>query len=138
MAVYDHAVFGAFPAVTRNRFGRGVLTYEGTVLSDALQDRVVADCLAAASVVVADAGLPAGVKAKHGLLADGAAVHAYLNFSSGRREFVYGREPGRDMLTGADVVPGARVALAPWDLVIVRGGRRAGHHRRIRLTAPPP
>ena len=123
LAFYDHPVFGPYPAVTRNLFGKGTLTYEGTFVADALQDKIVADCLALAGIPLADARLPAAVKAKHGRLADGAAVHAYLNFSSGRREFVYGRESGRDILTGAPVAAGALIVLAPWDLLIVRGGR---------------
>ncbi|MGZ5556603.1 MAG: beta-galactosidase, partial [Candidatus Aminicenantales bacterium] len=123
LAFYDHPVFGAYPAVTRNLFGKGTLTYEGTHVSDALQDKIVADCLAVAGIPLSDAGLPAGVKAKHGLLADGAAVHAYFNFSSVGREFVYGRESGRDILTGGAVASGARIVLAPWDLIIVRCGR---------------
>jgi len=123
LAFYDHPVFGAHPAVTRNGYGRGTLTYEGTVLSDALQDRVVADCLAAAGLAADDAKLPAGVKAKHAVLADGAPCHAYFNFSAVRREFAYDRERGRDMLTGASVEPGRRISLAPWDCAIVRGER---------------
>ncbi len=123
LAFYDHPVFGAYPAVTRNRFGKGVLTYEGTFLAAALQDKVVADCLAVAGVPLADTGLPAGIKAKHGQLADGGILHAYLNFSSSRREFTYGRESGRDILTGAPVASGARIVLAPWDLIMVRTGR---------------
>jgi beta-galactosidase len=120
LAFYDHPVFGAYPAVTRNDYGRGALTYEGTFLSDGLQDRVVADCLARAGLPAEDAKLPAGVKAKHAVLADGAPCHAYFNFSGERQEFTYGRERGRDLLTGAAVVPGGRVVLAPWDCVIVR------------------
>jgi len=30
---------------TRNSFGKGILTYEGTVLSDKLQERVLRTCL---------------------------------------------------------------------------------------------
>lgn len=120
LAFYDHPVFGSYPAVTQNSFGKGTLTYEGTFLSDALQAKVVALCAEGAGIAAADAGLPAGIKAKHGLLADGAAVHAYFNFSSVRREFVYGRENGRDILSGAPVARNGRIAIAPWDVVIVR------------------
>jgi beta-galactosidase len=123
LAFYDHPVFGAYPAVTRNAYGRGILTYEGTFLSDGLQDRVVADCLAGAGVPVDDARLPACVKAKHAVLADGASGHAYFNFSPERREFVYARGRGRDLLTGAAVASGGRIVLAPWDFVIVREER---------------
>lgn len=123
LAFYDHPVFGTYPAITRNAFGRGTLTYEGTVVSDALQDRIVADCLADAGIPAADAGLPPGVKAKHGVLTDGAAVHAYFNFSPVEKAFVYGRESGRDLLTGAAVAAQSRIRLRPWDLVLVRAGR---------------
>ena len=123
LAVYDHPVFGDFPAITRNQYGRGVLTYEGTFLSDELQDRLVADCLAGAGIATGDAGLPPGVKAKHARLADGAAVHAYFNFSALRREFVYGRGGGRDLRSDAAVAPKGRLVLAPWDCVIIREGR---------------
>jgi beta-galactosidase len=123
LAFYDHPVFGDYPAVTRNSFGRGTLTYEGTVVSDELQERIVADCLAGAGISAAEAGLPEGVRAKHGVLADGALVHAYLNFSPHERAFVYDRESGRDILSGAAVAAKDRVVLGPWDLVIVRAGR---------------
>jgi beta-galactosidase len=123
LAFYDHPVFGAFPAVTRNEFGRGVLTYEGTFLTDGLQERVVADCLARAGVPAGDAGLPPGVKAKHGVLADGAAFHAYFNFSGERRVFLYHGRRGRDLLTDGAVETHGRVALAPWDCAIVREER---------------
>jgi beta-galactosidase len=125
LAFYDHPVFGAFPAVTRNEYGKGVLTYEGTVLSDGLQEEVVAACLRAAGIPAADAGLPAGVKTKHAVLADGAEVHAYFNFSGEKREIVHAREDGRDILTGKPVPRAGRIALGPWDLAIVRvGGSR--------------
>jgi len=120
LAFYDHPVFGAFPAVTRNEFGKGVLTYEGTVLSDALQKKLVADCLSEAGIPLADAALPEGVKAKHAVLADGAEVHAYFNFSDGKREFVYALEDGRDVLTGKPMARAGKITLGPWDLAIVR------------------
>jgi beta-galactosidase len=123
LAYYDHPVFGSYPAVTRNGFGRGTLTYEGTFLSDALQDKVVADCVAEAGLPAEDAGLPPGVKAKHGLLADGAPVHAYFNFSAARRDVLYRRAGGRDLLSGAAIPRGGRIALAPWDCAIIKEDR---------------
>jgi len=123
LAFYDHPVFGAYPAITRNEFGKGVLIYEGTYLSDALQEKVVAAALAEARIAPVDGPLPAGVKAKHGILADGTAVHAYLNFSGVKKEFVYGHPDGRDALMGEVIARNGKVALRPWDLVIVREGR---------------
>jgi beta-galactosidase len=50
LAFYDHPAFGAYPAITRNEFGQGVLTYEGTYLSDTLQEKVVAAALTEAGI----------------------------------------------------------------------------------------
>jgi len=36
LAHYDHPFYGKWPALTRNRYGKGSLTYEGTYLSDKL------------------------------------------------------------------------------------------------------
>jgi beta-galactosidase len=33
LASYDHPFFGKYPAITRNRFGKGTLTYEGSRIS---------------------------------------------------------------------------------------------------------
>jgi beta-galactosidase len=43
LAYYDHPFYGKWPALTRNRHGKGTLTYEGTFLSDKLQERVLLD-----------------------------------------------------------------------------------------------
>ncbi|MCX6571107.1 MAG: beta-galactosidase [Candidatus Aminicenantes bacterium] len=66
-------------------------------------------------------GLPTDVRQVEIVRAvDVPAVHAYFNFSAGKREFVYGRENGRDILTGVAIVRSQKVVLAPWDLIIVR------------------
>ena len=36
LAYYDHPFFGKYAAITRNEFGKGSLTHEGTVLSEKL------------------------------------------------------------------------------------------------------
>jgi len=120
LAYYDHPVFGKYPAVTRNRFGKGTLTYEGTCLSDGLQAKVIAAALQAAGIPLTDAGLPAGVKVKHAVLADGSPVHAFFNFSGQAREFVYFYRDGTDLLTGGTVAHSRSVRLPPWDFVIIK------------------
>jgi beta-galactosidase len=120
LAYYDHPVLGKYPAITRNRFGKGAVIYEGTYLSDALQRTVVADALKTAGIPLADAGLPPGIKVKHAVLADGAAVHAYFNFSGKSQTFVYGYAAGVDVLTGKAAGKSQTIALPPWDLVIIK------------------
>ncbi|HVP90025.1 MAG TPA: beta-galactosidase [Terriglobales bacterium] len=119
LAWYDHPVFGRYPAVTRHACGKGSLTYEGTVLSDVLQERVVAAALAGAGVATADAGLPEGVRTKRAVLADGTPVHAFFNFSA-RAATIPRRGPASvEVLSGRKLGPGP-LALGPWDVAIVR------------------
>src|SRR6266853_860189 len=45
VVAYFDGSYWKFPAITRNRYGNGVLTYEGTVVSDALQREILRDTL---------------------------------------------------------------------------------------------
>ena len=87
LAYYDHPFFGKYPAITRNRFGKGTLTYEGTVLSDKLQEKVLLDVLEMASIVGPDQQLPAAVHVKHGVNRGGKTIHYYFNYLSDRQTF---------------------------------------------------
>ncbi len=119
LATYDHPFFGKYPAITRNRFGNGTLTYEGTVLSDRLQGKVLLDTLQLAGLVGSDQQLPAPVRVKHGVNRTGKTIHYYLNYSSEPQTFVYNYGAGSDLLTQAAVAASQSVTLKPWDLVII-------------------
>ena len=45
LAYYDPPFFGTYPAITQGIFGKGRLTYEGTLLSDKLQCSVLRSLL---------------------------------------------------------------------------------------------
>ncbi|HVJ08852.1 MAG TPA: beta-galactosidase [Acidisarcina sp.] len=119
VAWYDHPFFGKWPAITRNTYGAGTLTYEGTVLSDALQKNLLREELAKAGLTGADQQLPAAVRVKSGVNALGRQLHYYLNYSSDKQNFMYPHGAGTDLLTGKAVASNQQVTLDPWDLVIV-------------------
>ncbi|MGH9501407.1 MAG: beta-galactosidase [Terriglobales bacterium] len=119
LAFYDHPFFGRWPAITRNQFGSGTLTYEGTALSDALQKAVVLDVLRDSGLASSDQALPASVRLKHGVNPAGKRIHYYLNYSSAPANFTYAYAAGRDLLTGHAIVKGGSVNLAPWDVAIL-------------------
>jgi beta-galactosidase len=119
LAFYDHPFFGKFPAITRNTFGKGSLTYEGTVLSDALQSKVLLDVLQRAGIAGPDQNLPASLRAKHGTNRNGKIIHYYLNYSSAEQTFGYSHKNGTDLLSQAAIASSQRITLKPWDLVIV-------------------
>ena len=118
LAFYDHPFFGRYPALTRNAFGKGSVTYQGTVLTDVLQEKVVGDVLKQAGIAVEN--LPDNVRARHSVARDGKALHFFLNFSGEARSFEYAHGAGTDLLAGKPVVGKQRITLPPWDLLVVK------------------
>jgi beta-galactosidase len=119
LAYYDHPFFGKYPAITRNHFGDGTLTYEGTVLSDELQSKVLLDVLQSAGLTGPDQQLPPAVRVKHGTNREGKTIHYYMNYSSESHTFQYAYNSGHDLLTSAPVAPRQSFTLTPWDLMII-------------------
>jgi beta-galactosidase len=119
LAYYDHPFFSKFPAITRNRFGKGSLTYEGTVLTDKLQEKVLLDVLERAGATGPDQALPPNLRARHGVNRSGKTLHYYMNYSSDARSFSYPYGSGSDLLTQAAVAHSQPITVKPWDLAII-------------------
>ena len=119
LAFYEHPFYGRYPAVTRNKHGRGTLTYEGTFLSDGLQEKVLLEVLSLAGLAGPDQQLTAPVRVRHGVGVAGKNLHYYLNYSSQSQTFNYPYADGTDLLARKAIARGRPVTLAPWDLVIV-------------------
>lgn len=108
-----------FPAITRNKYGNGTLTYEGTFLTDTLQREIVREALKRAGLAGTDQSLPQAVKVRHGQNSQGKLLHYYLNFSGQEQSISYPYGNGSDLLTGSAVRQGQALKLKPWDLAIV-------------------
>jgi len=108
-----------FPAITRNKYGSGTLTYEGTFLNDTLQREVVRDTLKRASLTNADENLPQSVRVRHGRNRQGRIVHYYFNYSGEDQSVGYLHGKGADLLTGTAIAPRQTLKLKPWDLAII-------------------
>ncbi len=119
LAYYDHPFFGRWPAITRNQFGRGTLTYEGTYLSDQLQKDVVLQVLKLAGLSGPDQQLPSPVRVKSGVNGLGRETHYYLNYSSEPQSLTYSHGAGTDLLSDKTIAVGERLQLAPWEAAIV-------------------
>ena len=119
LAYYDHPFFGKWPAITENQFGKGTLTYEGTVLSDALQKAVMLGVLTEAALTGPDQALPTPVRVKHGVNFMGKKVHYYLNYSSGEQTAPYNYGPGTELTAGTAVGDSQTLKLEPWGVAIV-------------------
>lgn len=119
VARYDHPFFGRFAAITRNRYGKGTFTYQGTFLSDELQRAVLLQELEAAGLRGPDQDLPPRVGVRHGRLQDGSPVHVYLNYTAQEQRIPYSGGPGNELLSGRPVAAAETVALAPWEVAVI-------------------
>jgi beta-galactosidase len=119
LAYYDTPFLARYPAVTRNQYGAGTLTYEGTVLSAQLQQKVMLDALKLVGLDGPDQQLPPPVRVKHGVNRNGKRLHYYLNYSPDAQKFVYPYGAGRDLLAQTPVAHAQTVALQPWDVAII-------------------
>jgi beta-galactosidase len=118
VASYSHP-YWTFPAITRNAYGKGTLTYEGTVISDTLQREIVRHALKRAGVSSSDQDLQKAVRVRHGRDPQGRRLHYYLNFSGQGQSVSYRYASGSDLLTKVPVQHGGALILKPWDLAIV-------------------
>ena len=108
-----------YPAITRNRYGNGTLTYEATVVTNTLQREIVGDVLARTGLTSADQNLAEAVKVRHGHDGEGNRLHFYFNFSGQQQSVPYGSADGSDLLTDHEIRRGQTLTLPPWDLAIV-------------------
>ena len=120
LAYYDHPFFGRWPAVTLNQYGSGSLLYEGTAVSDKLQEAIVMDALRDAGLTGPDQALPPSVRVKQGIGNDGRALHYFLNYSSSPATVVYSYGAGTELLSGKSLTQGQQETIGPWDLMIVK------------------
>jgi len=119
LAYYDHPYFSKYPAVTINEYGKGDLLYEGSILSDQIQAKIIKEAVERAGISNPDHQYSWPLIAKSGVNDDGNAVHFYYNYSSGPIAFDYPHGAGRELVTEKSVKKGESLSIAPWDVIIV-------------------
>jgi beta-galactosidase len=101
-----------------NRFGKGTVTYEGTILSDELQRKVLERVLNRAQLTT-DRNSSPDIRVKHGANRAGKRIHYFFNFSANPQQMIYAYPDGLELLAGRAVSRNSQIALKPWDVAIV-------------------
>jgi beta-galactosidase len=117
VARYRHSDWPASAAMTRNRWGKGEVSYIGFMPTDALAEKILGEEVRRAGLEVPAARWPAVVRG--GTLTNGHRVRYVLNYSNRPREVAYRHETGTDLLTGSRIDRDAAVKLGPWGVAIV-------------------
>lgn len=119
LAYYDHKYFGKYPAITQNDFGKGSLLYEGCMVSDEIQRKIILNELESLNIITADQNLMWPLITKSGTNDDGKLIRYYYNYSSDAQDFVYPHSKGTEILTGQKVSQGQSLQLEPWGVIII-------------------
>jgi beta-galactosidase len=130
LATYDHPFFGRWPAITENQFGAGTLIYEGTALSEQLQQAVVQRALQDSGIPFDAEASTSTIRVKRGLNASGKGLTYLLNYSSSPVDVKYAGAPAHDLLTRRALSPGQVLSIQPWDLVIAESDGAPGKSDR--------
>ncbi|NMH26749.1 beta-galactosidase [Flavobacterium silvaticum] len=118
IAFYDHKYFGKYPAVTQNTFGKGSLVYEGCMVSDAIQEKIILQEIEKLKLAP-DTDLHWPLITKSGKNEFGKTIHYYYNYSSEDASFSYSKGSGTELLSGKKVNTNQKLAIEPWGVLIV-------------------
>ncbi|NWF88350.1 MAG: beta-galactosidase [Ignavibacteriaceae bacterium] len=119
LAFYEHPFYGKYPAITRNQYGKGTLTYQGTVLTNELQQKVIKEIIDNAGLGGPEQLLPENVRLRQGISNKGKKMRYFLNFSSTVQKFNYAFKEGTEILTSRVVKTNQELEIQPWDLAII-------------------
>ncbi len=118
LAYYDHPHFGRFPAIVSKAFGKGRVTYCGTLPNQALSKALAQWVLAQSGIISPFANLPAVVRASSATAKSGEKLTFFTNWSWDvqRVPLSFG---GSELISGTPVKSGGAVELGAWDTKII-------------------
>jgi len=119
LAQYDHPHWGSYAAITRNRFGKGMVTYIGCMTSAAIMGKVLEQAVKQAGLWGLDQELWFPLITKSGINSDGKAMHYYFNYADDPGSIAYRYPPGRALLTGAEVDQNQLLPIDRWGVIII-------------------
>ncbi len=118
IASYDDPLFGKYPAITENKFGKGSFIYQGSLVSDEIQSKIVSD-KAKAIGLISDNQITYPIVVRHGTNDQGKTIRYYLNYSGKDQTVTYHSTKGVELFTGKTLKKGDALAIKPWDVLVV-------------------
>ena len=119
VASYDHPHWGKYAAITRNRYGRGTVTYLGTWPSRAILNKIIDQAVDDAGLSKNSGNIGFPIIIRSGQNSQKKRIHYLLNYSSLTQVFRYPFDEGIELLSDKMLRSNEEVTLEPWDLMIV-------------------
>jgi len=118
LAKYDHPYWGGYAVVTTNRYGKGNVTYIGSLPSKpVLKEIFIKDMNRAGLDVTQDIQFP--VIIRNGINSKGKKIHYFLNYSGEPQIFNYPYNEGTDLIANRQILYKEKLKIARWDLLII-------------------
>jgi beta-galactosidase len=115
LAWYDHPHLGRFPAITTHEYGRGRVTYLGTLPSPELGAALARWLAAVSGLQPSWPGLPDAVRVDGARTRSGQRIWFVGNWSW-QPTAITVPHPMRDLLGGAELAAGEELTLGAWDI----------------------
>jgi beta-galactosidase len=119
LVTYDHPHFGRYPAVTTQTFGKGRVTYCGTLPNPALAKAIAQYALKQVSIEVPFENLPPTVRVVSATAKSGKKLLFFTNWSWKTHSLPAIAGGGFELFSHQTVEDGTQFAIGPWDVKIV-------------------
>jgi len=119
LAWYDHPHWGKYAAITQNNFGKGWVTYLGSLPSPEIIKKIIKNMVASAGLDDPSFKYSFPVIIRNGVNKVGKKVHYILNYSPEPVEIDYHFINGIDLFSQQKIKTNDRIKIDPWDLRIV-------------------
>ncbi|HEY4786979.1 MAG TPA: beta-galactosidase trimerization domain-containing protein, partial [Bacteroidales bacterium] len=119
IAYYDHKYFGKYPAITLNQFGKGSVLYEGCMVSDTIQKKILLQTIERAGITTPDQNLHWPIITKSGINDFGNVIRYYYNYSSEPQKFTYPYQGGLELISNKKIAGKSILTIEPWDVLII-------------------
>jgi beta-galactosidase len=118
LAHYDHPYWGKYAAITQNKFGKGIATYIGCVVSPKIMNSILRKAVKEAGLWGVDQTLAFPIIIKSGINNNGKAIRFYFNYSNQPSSFNYPYTEGRELMKDHVVKWGQLIELDSWEFKI--------------------
>jgi beta-galactosidase len=119
LAWYNHAHWGMYAAITKNRYGNGTTTYIGCLVSAAVMAKVLEQAVKDAGCWGLDQALSFPFITRSGINVEGKAIHYYFNYSDAPGSITYPHDDGRELITDSIIRQGQEQRIDAWGMLII-------------------
>ncbi|MNV33825.1 Beta-galactosidase LacZ [compost metagenome] len=119
LAYYDHPHWGAYAAITQNRYGQGMAIYVGCMTSSEVIRKVLEHAVKQASLWGADQEISFPLITKSGTNRHGRMVRYYFNYSDLPASCIYAHHEGVELLSGQKIHQDQTLEIERWGVRII-------------------